>query len=84
MTIDFSDIPWPIVLLGLELPAVLALVDCLSRPEDNFAGGAPDRQGWIRWLVVAIVTVPILVGFLLVTAYYQVVIRRNSPYARRR
>jgi hypothetical protein len=82
VTIDFSDVPWWIVLLGLELPAVLALVDCIGRPVDHFAGGAEDRQAWIRWLVVAVVTVPILVGFLLLIGYYHVVIRRNSPFSR--
>ena len=84
MTIDFSDIPWPIVLLGLEFPAVLALVDCIGRPAEHFEGGAEDRQGWIRWLVVAVVTVPILFGFLLLIGYYHVVIRRNSPFDRGR
>lgn len=84
MTIDFSDIPWPIVLLGLEFPAVLALVDCIGRPVEHFEGGAEDRQGWIRWLVVAVVTVPILFGFLLLIGYYHVVIRRNSPFDRGR
>ena len=84
MTIDFSDIPWPIVLLGLELPALLALADCFGRPPEHFEGGAEDRQGWIRWLVVAVLTVPILVGFLLVVGYYHVVIRRNSPFDRSR
>lgn len=83
MTVDFSDIPWPILLLGLELPAVLALVDCIGRPEHHFVGGAEDRKAWIRWLVVAVATVPILVGFLLLIAYYHVVIRRNSPFDRR-
>lgn len=84
MTVDFSNIPWPIVLLGLEFPAVLALVDCIGRPAHHFEGGAEDRQAWIRWLVVAVVTVPILVGFLLLIGYYHVVIRRNSPFDRGR
>jgi hypothetical protein len=84
VTVDFSDVPWWIVLLGLELPAVLALVDCLGRPADHVAGGAEDRQGWIRWLVVAVLTVPVLVGFLLLIGYYHVVIRRNSPFTRNR
>ena len=84
MTIDFSDIPWPIVLLGLEFPAVLALVDCSFRPEHHFAGGPDDKRAWQRWLIVAVVTVPILVGFLLLVGYYHVVIRRNSPFSRGR
>lgn len=82
MDVDLTDIPWPIVLLGLELPAVLALVDCANRPDDHFAGGADDRRAWVRWLVVAVLTVPVLVGFLVVAAYYQVVVRRQSPTGR--
>ena len=84
MTLDFTNIPWPLVLLGLEFPAVLALVDCSSRPEHHFAGGADDKKAWQRWLIVAVVTVPILVGFLLLVGYYHVVIRRNSPFTRGR
>ena len=82
MTVDFSDIPWYVVLVGLEFPAVLALVDCIGRPVHHFEGGAEDQKAWRRWLVVAVVTVPILVGFLLLVAYYHVVIRRNSPFTR--
>jgi hypothetical protein len=84
VTIDFSDIPWPIVLLGLEFPAVLALVDCSFRPHHHFAGGPEDKRAWQRWLIVSVVTVPILVGFLLLVGYYHVVIRRNSPFSRGR
>ncbi len=82
MTVDFSDIPWYVVLVGLEFPAVLALVDCIGRPVHHFEGGAEDQKAWRRWLVVAVVTVPILVGFLLLVGYYHVVIRRNSPFTR--
>ena len=82
MEFDFTDIPWPMVLIGLEFPAVLALVDCWFRPEDHFAGGAEGQRGWKRWLIVAVVTVPLLVGFLLVIAYYQSVVRRQSPTGR--
>lgn len=82
MTIDFSTVPWWVVIVGLELPAVLALVDCLARPPHQFVAGEEDRAAWIKWLVVAIVTVPILVGFLILIGYYHVVIRRNSPFNR--
>ncbi len=82
MNVDFSDIPWDIVLLGLEFPAVLALVDCANRPPEHFDGGADDRKAWVRWLVVAVLTVPILIGFLVVAAYYHVVVRRQSPTGR--
>jgi len=76
-----ANIPWPIMLLGLELPAGLALIDCINRPDHHFAEGTDDRKGWIKWLIVAVVTVPILVGFLIVVAYYHVVVRRNSPFS---
>jgi hypothetical protein len=76
-----GDIPWQIVLLGMELPAVLALVDCAGRPPEHFVEGAEDRRAWLRWLVVAVLTVPILVGFLILIGYYHTVIRRNSPFS---
>ena len=82
MEFDFANIPWPMVLVGLELPAVLALVDCWFRPEDHFDGGAAGQRGWRRWLVVAVLTVPLLVGFLLLIGYYQSVVRRQSPTGR--
>lgn len=82
MTVDLTDVGWPIVLLGLEFPAVLALVDCANRPDDHFDDGAAGRRGWVRWLVVAVLTVPVLVGFLIVAAYYQAVVRRQSPTGR--
>ena len=82
MNFEISNLPWPLLLLGLELPAILALVDCTNRPPDHFDGGADDRKAWQKWLVVAIVTVPLLVGYLLIAAYYHVVIRKNSPTAR--
>lgn len=74
-----SDLPWWLILIGLEFPAAMALLDCINRGPDHFEGGAPDRRAWIGWLVVAIVTVPILVGYGIVIGYYYVVVRRNSP-----
>ena len=74
-----SDVPWPLLLLGLEFPAITAMIDCVGRPPDNFAGGEADRKAWIGWLVVAIVTVPILLGYGLLMGYYYTVVRRNSP-----
>lgn len=82
MNLDFTDIPWWVLLVGLEFPAVLALVDCWNRPEEHFAGGAEGQQAWRRWLTVAAVTVPVLVGYLLLVAYYQAVVRRQSPTGR--
>lgn len=82
MRFDFTDIPWVLVVIGLEFPAVLALVDCWNRPADHFDGGEDGKRGWTRWLVVAVCTVPVLVGYLLLAAYYQTVVRRQSPTGR--
>jgi nitrate reductase NapE component len=71
--------PLWLVILGLELPAIVAMLDCLQRPADHFEGGAEDRKDWIRWLVVAIVLVPVLLGYGILLGYYYVVIRRNTP-----
>jgi hypothetical protein len=72
----------PVVLLLLEFPVVMALLDCWHRPEEHFAEGAADRKAWIRWLIVAVITVPILIGFGIVLGYYYAVVRRNSPASR--
>jgi hypothetical protein len=72
----------PVVLLLIEFPVVMALLDCWQRPEDHFADGAADRKAWIRWLIVAVITVPILIGFGIVLGYYYAVVRRNSPASR--
>jgi len=72
-------VQWLLLLLGLEFPAVLALVDCINRDDDHFAGGAGDRRSWIRWLVVAMITVPVLFGYGIVLGYYFTVVKVNSP-----
>jgi hypothetical protein len=74
-----SDVPWPIILLGLEFPAVTALIDCWFRPPDHFAEGEADQRAWRSWLIVAILTVPVLIGYGIVIGYYFAVVRRNSP-----
>jgi hypothetical protein len=74
-----SDLPWWLILLGLEFPVVMALLDCLNRPHEHFEGGAADRRSWLGWLVVGILTVPILIGYGVLIGYYFVVVRRNSP-----
>ena len=71
--------PLWLVILGLELPAIVAMSDCLQRPPDHFDGGAEDRTAWLRWLVVAILLVPVLLGYGILLGYYYVVIRRNTP-----
>ena len=73
------DLPLPLLLLGLEFPAIMAMLDCTFRPPEQFLGGADDRRSWQGWLVVSIVTVPILLGYGILIGYYYAVIRRNTP-----
>jgi hypothetical protein len=68
-----------LLLAGLEFPAVMALLDCWNRDESHFAGGVDDRRSWLRWLWLAVLTAPILVGNGILLAYYYAVIRRNAP-----
>ena len=70
---------WLILVLGLEFPVVLALLDCVNRSEDHFDGGAGDRRAWIRWLAIAMVLAPILFGYGIVLAYFYAVVKRNAP-----
>lgn len=71
--------PFWLVLVGLEFPALIAMLDCLQRPADHFEDGADDRDAWIRWLAVAILLVPVLIGYGILLGYYYAVIRRNAP-----
>lgn len=70
---------WLILVLGLEFPVVLALLDCVNRGEEHFAGGRDDRQAWIRWLGIAVVLAPVLFGYGIVLGYYSAVVKRNAP-----
>lgn len=70
---------WLLLVVGLEFPAILSLVDCSNRPDDQFIAGHEDKRAWIRWLVVAILTVPVLLGYGIVLGYYFTVVKRNSP-----
>ena len=67
------------MLAGLEFPVVMALLDCTNRPDDHFEGGAEDRKAWRRWLIVAVITAPILLGYGVLMGYYYAVVRRNIP-----
>lgn len=73
------DVPLWLVLVGLEFPALLGLLDCVQRPPHHFPEGRPDQVAWTRWLIVACLTVPVLVGYLILTGYYFVIVRRNAP-----
>jgi hypothetical protein len=70
---------WLLLIVGLEFPAILSLVDCSNRPDEHFEGGAEDKRAWVRWLIVAVITVPILLGYGIVLGYYFTVVKRNSP-----
>lgn len=71
-----------LILVALELPAVLALLDCYQRRPSEFAGGEPDRRSWIRWLWVALATSWLLVGNAVLLGYYWNVMKRNTPLGR--
>ena len=68
-----------LLVLGLEFPTTVALIDCINRDADGFEGGAPDRQGWIRWLIVSYVLCPVLFGYGIVLGYYWAVVKRTNP-----
>ena len=70
---------WLILVLGLEFPVVLALLDAINRNEDHFEGGAEDRRAWVRWLVIAMVLAPVLLGYGIVLSYFSAVVKRNAP-----
>jgi len=74
--------PLWLVVIGLEFPVIMALLDCWQRPPEHFLQGAEDRVAWLRWLAVAVITVPVLLGYGIVLGYYFAVVRRNSPAAR--
>lgn len=71
--------PLWLLLLGLEFPALIAVLDCVQRPAEHFPEGADDKTAWTKWLVVAVITVPIFVGYGILLGYYYGVIRRNMP-----
>ena len=70
-----------LALLALEVPAILALLDCYNREPEHFAGGAEDRRSWLKWLLVGVATAWLLVGNGIVLGYYYAVIKRSTPTA---
>ena len=82
MLLAYLTPPLPVLLVLMEFPVIMALLDCWQRPPDHFADGEDDRKAWMRWLVVAVITVPILLGYGIVLGYYYAVVRRNSPASR--
>ena len=68
---------WLLLVAGLEFPAVMALIDAYNRPAEHFAGDEDDKRSWIRWLWVAVATVPILLGYGILLGYHESVVKRN-------
>jgi hypothetical protein len=64
--------------LALEVPAIVALLDCTNRDPDEFAGGEQDRREWQRWLWLGVLTAWFLVGNAVVLAYYFVVVKGSG------
>lgn len=70
---------WAILLLGLEFPALLALLDCVNRDPDHFLRGEADKRAWTRWLLVGVAGAWMLWGNGIVLGYYYGVVKRNTP-----
>ena len=71
-----------LIMVALELPAGMALLDCYNRRPAEFVGGAADRRSWLGWLVVAVATAWLLVGNAIVLGYYYSVVKRQTPLGR--
>lgn len=70
---------WLILLLGLEFPALLALLDCVNRPPEHFDDGESGKQAWTKWLLVGVAGAWMLWGNGIVLGYYYGVVKRNTP-----
>jgi hypothetical protein len=72
-------VKYVVLVVGLEFPAIIALLDCLNRHPDDFDGGAPDREAWVRWLAISLLLCPILFGYGILLGYYWAVVKRTNP-----
>ena len=72
---------WLLLIAGMEFPGIVAVTDCYQRSPDRFAGGAPDRAAWMKWLIVALFTAPIGVGYGILLGYHWNVIKRSTSTA---
>jgi len=72
-----------LVLVGLEVPALVALVDWSERPAHMFEGGEADRRAWRTWLIIAAATAWLAgLGNIIVLGYHSNVVRRGTPLGR--
>jgi hypothetical protein len=67
-----------LLFLVLDSVAIFTLLDCYTRDEEQFAGGADDKQAWTRWLWIAVATAWFGVGYGIVLGYYWAVVKRNT------
>jgi hypothetical protein len=69
---------WVLLILGMEFPGIVALLDCYQRDPSKFAGEERDRAAWLKWLIVALFLMPIGVGYGILLGYHWNVIKRSS------
>jgi len=71
-----------LIALALEVPTIVALLDCWNREPGEFVGGADDRRSWLVWLWVAVATSWLFIGYVVVLGYYYSVVKRQTPLGR--
>lgn len=69
-----------LLIFGMAFPGLVAIADCYQRPADRFAGGAKDKSGWMKWLVIALFLYPVGIGYGILLGYHQNVIKRHSGF----
>ncbi len=74
-----TPVRYVVLVVGLEFPAIVALLDCINRSPEEFDGGADDRGAWIKWLAISLLLCPILLGYGIVLGYYWAVVKRANP-----
>ncbi len=70
--------PWIIVLLVLEIPVAIALVDWSRRSPEAFLGGAAGKAKWRRRLLLGLATGWLGVGNAVVIWYVMMVVRAKT------
>lgn len=70
-----------LLIFGMLFPGLVAVADCYQRPASKFAGGARDKSGWMKWLVIALFLCPVGIGYGILLGYHQNVIKRYAGMA---